>query len=170
VTSMTHRGTGGLAAWKIQRLQTFMEVHLNHAVSVDDLAFIARVSRSHLSRGFRISFGESPHSYLLRLRIERSLVLLKDTDLSLCRVATECGFSDQSHFNRVFKQRLGGTPGTWRRAHRNPFATGYEGLIQGLDDSGIAPSGAENRGAIPPDGRTCSTPRLSSWPPSGRAP
>jgi AraC-like DNA-binding protein len=36
--------------------------------------------------GFRISFGESPHSYLLRLRIERSLVLLKDTDLSLWRV------------------------------------------------------------------------------------
>jgi transcriptional regulator GlxA family with amidase domain len=114
---------GGLAAWKIQRVRAFMEARLDRAISVADLATLARVSPSHFSRGFRTSLGDSPHSYLLRLRIERSLVLLKDTDLSLCLVATECGFSDQAHFNRVFKQRLGGSPGTWRRAHRNPFAS-----------------------------------------------
>jgi AraC family transcriptional regulator len=112
-----------------------METHLNHAVSVDELASIARVSRSHFSRGFRVSFGESPHSYLLRLRIERSLVLLKDTDLSLCRVATECGFSDQAHFNRVFKRRLRGSPGAWRRAQRNPFATAAPSLQTRLPEA-----------------------------------
>jgi transcriptional regulator GlxA family with amidase domain len=112
---MTHRRKGGLAAWQIQRLQTFMQTRLDRAISVADLASLAGSSRSHFTRGFRVSFGESPHSYLLRLRIERSLVLLKDTDLSLCRVATECGFSDQAHFNRVFKQKLAGSPGAWRR-------------------------------------------------------
>ncbi len=113
---------GGLAAWQVRRVQTFIEARPGQAVSVADLASIARVSRSHFSRGFRISFGESPYSYLLRLRIDRSLVLLRNTDLPLCLVATECGFSDQAHFNRVFKQRLGGSPGTWRRAHQVPFA------------------------------------------------
>jgi AraC-like DNA-binding protein len=111
---------GGLAGWQIRRVQEFMERNLDQSIGVPELAAAARLSASHFSRAFHVSFTEAPYSYLQGLRLERSLMLLKHTVLPLCRIATECGFSDQSHFNRVFKNRTGGSPGAWRRAHADP--------------------------------------------------
>lgn len=113
---------GGLAAWQVKRVQDFIEASLDRPVRLSDLATLTRVSRSHFSRAFLVSFEETPHSYMVRRRLERSLGLMQDADRSLCEVAIESGFSDQAHFNRVFKQRLGRSPGAWRRAHQQPFA------------------------------------------------
>ncbi len=112
---------GGLTGWQIQRVRTFVESSLGKTLSVADLASIAGFSRSHFSRAFRVSFQETPHGYLLRLRVERALLMLNNEAWSLCEIAAECGFSDQCHFNRVFRRRLGCSPGTWRRALRNAF-------------------------------------------------
>ena len=106
---------GGLAGWQIRRVQAFMESNLGKAISVADLACVARLSTSHFARAFHVSLAETPYSYLQGIRIERSFTLLRHTVLPLCRIAMECGFSDQSHFNRVFKRRTGGSPGAWRR-------------------------------------------------------
>jgi AraC-like DNA-binding protein len=108
---------GGLAGWQVRRVQAFIESNLDKSIGVADLACSARLSPSHFARAFHVGLGETPYSYLQRLRIERSLILLQTTVLPLCRIASECGFSDQSHFNRVFKKRTGGSPGAWRRAH-----------------------------------------------------
>jgi AraC-like DNA-binding protein len=113
---------GGLAGWQVQRVRDFIEASLDKPVRLTDLATITRVSPSHFSRAFLVSFEETPHSYMVRRRLERSLGLMQDTRRSLCEVAMESGFSDQAHFNRVFKQRLGKSPGAWRRAHQPPLA------------------------------------------------
>src|ERR1700761_5843422 len=113
----SRKKTGGLSGWQVQRVRTFIATSFDKPVSIAELAAVARISSSHFSRAFRITFEEPPHRYLLRLRLERSLALLSETDRSLCEVATDSGFSDQAHFNRVFKQRLVGSPGAWRRAN-----------------------------------------------------
>jgi AraC-like DNA-binding protein len=113
---------GGLVGWQIRRVKAFMESNLDKSIGVADLACAARLSISHFARAFPVSLGETPYSYLQRMRIERSLTLLQHTVLPLCRIAAECGFSDQSHLNRVFKKRTGGSPGAWRRTH--PDITG----------------------------------------------
>ncbi|MGK9286391.1 helix-turn-helix transcriptional regulator [Sinorhizobium meliloti] len=57
----------------------------------------------------------TPYQWLLRERINRARTLLLETDASLSEVAISCGFSDQSHFTRVFTNVVGTTPGLWRR-------------------------------------------------------
>jgi transcriptional regulator GlxA family with amidase domain len=112
---------GGLAGWQIGRVQAFMERNLDQSIGVAELAAAARLSSSHFSRAFHVSFAETPYSYLQGLRVRRALTLLQHGALPLCQIATECGFSDQSHFNRVFKKLTGRSPGAWRRAHAEPL-------------------------------------------------
>jgi transcriptional regulator GlxA family with amidase domain len=56
----------------------------------------------------------------MRTRIERARVLIRSTQASFGDIAAECGFSDQAHFNRVFRKLMGLTPGTWRRSQVLP--------------------------------------------------
>jgi AraC family transcriptional regulator len=58
----------------------------------------------------------APHQWLTEQRIALSKEELRDDGLSLSDVATECGFSDQSHFTRLFTRIVGASPGAWRRA------------------------------------------------------
>jgi AraC family transcriptional regulator len=120
--SLSPERKGGLADWQMHRVRAFIEASLDKSVRLTDLAMITRMSLSYFSRAFLISFEETPHSYMVRRRLERSIGLMKNTSRSLCEVAMESGFSDQAHFNRVFKQRLGKSPGAWRRANRQPLA------------------------------------------------
>jgi AraC family transcriptional regulator len=113
---------GGLAAWQVRRIMVFVEDNLARRIGVNELASLTGFSPAHFSRSFRVSFNETPHHYLVRMRVERALVQLQSADTPLSQVATECGFSDQSHFNRAFKKMLGASPGAWRRARVGSFA------------------------------------------------
>ena len=84
--------------------------------SVDDLAALVELSSFHFCRAFRDSFGDSPHAYVTRRRIERAQGLMLTTDNSLSQVAMDCGLADQAHFNRLFRRFVGESPGAWRRA------------------------------------------------------
>ena len=68
----------------------------------------ARVSVFHFARQFRGAVGETPHRYVIRLRVERAKDLLRDGRLSPAQVAV--GFADQSHLRRHFKRLTGLTP------------------------------------------------------------
>jgi methylphosphotriester-DNA--protein-cysteine methyltransferase len=72
-------------------------------------------STYYFARLFRQATGETPHRFLLRLRIERAQELLATHVVSLTQIATDVGFADQSHFTRVFKQFVGVTPRAYRR-------------------------------------------------------
>ena len=72
------------------------------------------VLEGNFSKAFKETLGIAPHQWLIRRRIEVAKALLKSPSLSLARVALECGFADQSHFQRVFKAHVGVTPGQYR--------------------------------------------------------
>jgi AraC family transcriptional regulator len=89
-------------------------------VRVRELAKAARVHPAHLSQAFRARYGESVGQLLRRTRVERAAKFLQETSMSLVQIAIECGFSDQSHFCRVFRNVTGFAPSEFRRMFRRP--------------------------------------------------
>ena len=107
---------GGLAPWQIRKLTTYVEANLDHTITTRCLADIARLSSFHFCRAFRDSFGDSPHGYVIRRRMERAQGLMLTTSASLGQIAADCGLADQAHFNKLFRKFAGVSPGAWRRA------------------------------------------------------
>ncbi|MBN8927072.1 MAG: helix-turn-helix transcriptional regulator [Rhodospirillales bacterium] len=83
-------------------------------LSVAAAATRCRLSRSHFIRAFRVTFGRTPHQWLLACRVQRAKALLLGP-LPIADIALELGFADQSHFTRVFTRHAGVPPGLWRR-------------------------------------------------------
>jgi AraC family transcriptional regulator len=108
-------GTGGLAGWQMARVRAFIDKNLNRTIHIKDLSAVARRSRAHFARSFKHSFGESPHAYVMRRRLERACHLMITTSESLSQIALNVGFSDQSHLCKRFKQAIGQSPSNWRR-------------------------------------------------------
>jgi AraC-like DNA-binding protein len=82
-----------------------------------DVAAIARVahcSEAHFSRSFRAAFGETPHRYLQRRRVERSMFLLRETDRSITDICFDVGFMSLGTFSRTFREIIGETPSAYR--------------------------------------------------------
>jgi AraC family transcriptional regulator len=107
---------GGLAPWVARKVSTYIETHLESAISAADLAGLANRSVYHFCRAFRESFSEPPHTYVMRRRIERAQGLMLQTNLSLAQIALDCGLADQAHLNKSFRRFVGQSPGAWRRA------------------------------------------------------
>jgi AraC family transcriptional regulator len=107
---------GGLAPWQVRRVKTHIEANLDGTIGVKALAQLVKLSSFHFCRAFRESFGDSPHGYLMRRRVERAQGLMLSTNASLGQIAADCGLADQAHFNRLFRRLVGESPGMWRRA------------------------------------------------------
>jgi AraC family transcriptional regulator len=107
---------GGLAPWQIRRVTTHIEAHLDETIRNMELAKVVGLSSFYFCRAFRESFADSPHSYIMRRRVERAQGLMLTTNISLAQIAVNCGIADQAHFNKLFRRFFGETPGNWRRA------------------------------------------------------
>jgi AraC family transcriptional regulator len=105
----------GLTRHQVKRVTDFMLAYLSQDLSLDALAQQIGFSAYHFARLFRQTIGESPHQFVLRLRIERAQHLLKETDIPLAHIALECGFASQSHLTQIFKRHLGLTPRAYRQ-------------------------------------------------------
>lgn len=81
---------------------------------IGDLALVACVSESNFIRTFKSVFGETPHRYLQRRRIERAMYLLLTTDQSVTDVCMSVGFSSLGSFTRTFTEVVGESPGRFR--------------------------------------------------------
>ncbi len=90
-------------------------------LDIPALARIAGVSEFHFIRSFRATFGETPHRYLQRRRVERSMFLLRETSRSVTDICFEVGFGSLGTFSRTFCQIVGDTP-TAYRARGDPRA------------------------------------------------
>jgi AraC-like DNA-binding protein len=101
---------GRLPDVTLARVIEFIDAHLFDAVSLNDLAEAAFLSRFHFSRRFLVSTGQSPMSYLQRRRIERAKMLLRAGDHSVSEIATRLAFADHSHFAKVFRRLAGCSP------------------------------------------------------------
>ena len=79
------------------------------------LAEVAHVSEAHFIRTFRSTFGETPHRYMLRRRVERAMFMLRETDKSVTDICMEVGFASLGTFSRTFSEILGETPTSYRQ-------------------------------------------------------
>ena len=104
-----------LSSVQSRRVIDFMHAHIAEDLAIPDLALLCGVSTSHFSRAFKESFGVSPYRYFLRLRVETAMSMLRTRSVSLATIAQACGFSDQSHFSKVFREITGTTPSSYRR-------------------------------------------------------
>jgi AraC family transcriptional regulator len=86
--------------------------------TLEEVAEALGLSRAHFIRAFRISVGDTPYQWQMAQRLERARRLLAGTEMPLVDIALSCGFSDQSHFTRVFALDAGTPPGAWRRTMR----------------------------------------------------
>jgi|HubBroStandDraft_1064217.scaffolds.fasta_scaffold27486_3 AraC family transcriptional regulator len=111
-------GRERLLAWQARKVREYIEGHIAGPVLVADLCALIRCSEAHFSRSFKRSFGESPHSFVVRRRVELAAQYMLTTDDSLSDIALRCGFADQAHLSKKFRQAAGQTPAAWRRAHK----------------------------------------------------
>jgi transcriptional regulator GlxA family with amidase domain len=108
---------GGLATWQARRTLAYVEANLASKMDIDDLANVVALSRSHFSRAFKRSLGFSPMEYVVVRRVERAKAMISGTREPLAEVALACGFADQAHLNRRFRDIVGVSPGRWRRSN-----------------------------------------------------
>lgn len=83
-------------------------------LDIPSLARVAHVSTAHFSRQFRATFGETPHRYLQRRRVERAMELLRETELSVTEVCLAVGFGSLGTFSRTFSEIVGESPSRYR--------------------------------------------------------
>jgi AraC family transcriptional regulator len=114
------RPRGGLVTWQIARVQTYIDSNLNRSLHIRDLSAVVRLSPAHFCRKFKLAFGESPHAYVVRRRLERACHLMMTSAASLSEIALSVGFSDQAHLCRLFRHAFGRSPASWRRERGIP--------------------------------------------------
>jgi AraC family transcriptional regulator len=112
-------GRGRLLAWQVRKVRDYIDSHITGPVLVADLCALVQRSEAHFSRSFKCTFGESPHSFVVRRRVELAAQYMLTTDAYLSDIALRCGFADQAHLCKHFRQAAGQTPAAWRRAHRS---------------------------------------------------
>src|SRR6201982_205164 len=83
-------------------------------LDVPALARVAHVSPAHFSRQFRATFGETPHRYLQRRRVERAMELLRETDRPVTEICFDVGFTSLGTFSRTFRAVIGESPPSCR--------------------------------------------------------
>ena len=83
-------------------------------LDIEELARLASVSEAHFIRTFRATFGETPHRYLQRRRVERAMFKLRETGLSVTDICLDVGFTSLGTFSRTFHDILGMTPTEYR--------------------------------------------------------
>jgi AraC family transcriptional regulator len=108
---------GGLATWQARRTLAHIEANLASKMEIGGLANVVALSRSHFSRAFKHSIGLSPMEYVVVRRVERAKAMIRSTREPLAEVALACGFADQAHLNRRFRDIVGISPGRWRRSN-----------------------------------------------------
>jgi AraC family transcriptional regulator len=106
---------GGLAPWQERRAKEVLLANIKRGVPLKEVARECGLSVGYFSHAFRRTLGVAPYKWLIEQRVELSKEKLRDDGLSLSDVAAECGFSDQSHLSRIFRQAIGVSPGVWRR-------------------------------------------------------
>lgn len=99
---------------RMQKMIGFIQRHYADDVSLQDIANSASISRSEASRCFQSYLHTSPVSYLLKYRVERSMQLLRDSNMTVEAVALECGFSSSAYFCKLFRSHTGMTPKQYR--------------------------------------------------------
>ena len=96
----------------------YIDTHIPGPVRVADLCGLRQRSEAHFSRSFKRTFRISPYAFVIRRRLELAAQHMLETDTGLSDIALRCGFTDQAHLCKHFRESTGETPAAWRRARR----------------------------------------------------
>jgi AraC-like DNA-binding protein len=99
---------------RILRARDAMDRRFAEPLDVPGLARVAHVSPAHFSRQFRATFGETPHRYLQRRRVERAMELLRETDRPVTEICFDVGWGSLGTFSRTFRAVVGESPSAYR--------------------------------------------------------
>jgi transcriptional regulator GlxA family with amidase domain len=102
---------------RLLRARDAMDRAYAEPLDVRAVAAVACLSDAHFIRSFRACFGETPHRYLQRRRVERAMFLLRETDRSVTDVCFDVGFTSLGTFSRTFRAIVGETPSAYRDGH-----------------------------------------------------
>ena len=102
---------------RLLRARDAMDRAYAQPLDVRAVAAVAHISEAHFSRSFRAVFGETPHRYLQRRRVERSMFLLRETDRSVIDICFDVGFTSRGTFSRTFREIVGEAPSHYRTGH-----------------------------------------------------
>ena len=102
---------------RLLRARDAMDRAYAEPLDVPAVAAVAHISPAHFSRSFRDVFGETPHRYLQRRRVERAMFLLRETERSVTDICFDVAFTSLGTFSRIFRQIVGETPSGYRRGH-----------------------------------------------------
>lgn len=105
----------GLPQSQLRQVIDYMQANLAQDLSILDLATLTHMSESHFSRSFKQSVGVTPYQYLMQQRVERAKQLLKQQAISIGDIALDCGFANQTHLTKVFRQMTGMTPKAYQK-------------------------------------------------------
>ena len=105
----------GLPQSQLKRVIDYMKANLTQDLSILDLATLTSMSESHFSRSFKQSVGISPYQYLMQQRVERAKQLLEQQSIPISTIALDCGFANQTHLTKVFRQMTGVTPKAYQK-------------------------------------------------------
>src|ERR1700744_5439328 len=94
---------GGLGSSRLRRIRELVHAKLEDDLTLDEMAQSVGLSTAHFARMFRKSTGETPHQFVLRLRVERAKAMFRAPDTRILDVAVACGFKTQQHFAQVFR-------------------------------------------------------------------
>lgn len=107
-----------LLTWQMRRVERYIDEHIEQQILVADLSGLVDLSEAHFSRSFRLAYGEPPHAYVIRRRVELAAQLMLASCEPLSGIALKCGFHDQAHLSKQFRHMTGETPAAWRRLRR----------------------------------------------------
>ncbi len=99
---------------RLLRARDAMDRSYADPLDVRAVAAVAHISEAHFIRSFRAVFGETPHRYLQRRRVERSMFLLRETDRSVTDICFDVGFTSRGTFSRTFREIVGEPPSSYR--------------------------------------------------------
>jgi AraC-like DNA-binding protein len=99
---------------RMLRARDAMDRDYAKPLDIPALARVAYVSEAHFIRVFRATFGETPHRYLQRRRVERAMFLLRETDRSVTEICFDVGFGSLGSFSRTFADIVGQSPSAYR--------------------------------------------------------
>ncbi len=107
--------TNGLSQSQLARVIDYIKANLTQDLSILDLATLTGMSQSHFSRSFKQSVGIAPYQYLMQQRVERAKQLLAKRSIAISTIALDCGFANQTHLTKVFRQMTGMTPKAYQK-------------------------------------------------------
>jgi AraC family transcriptional regulator len=106
---------GGLPMPQLRRAMEYITDHLDRDLRLEEIAHEVGLSPFHFAREFRALTNQTPYQYLLDQRMDRAKHLLKNHPWTVQEIAAMTGFHSPVNFVRTFRQRVGATPGAWRK-------------------------------------------------------